>query len=150
MRKKIVIATLMTGIFAAAALATPSLAHPGGGGGGGHGGGAGRGGAAHGGSIHAGSMRMYSAGRMHAYNSGRTHSYRMSRANGWQGRSAWNHHRNHHGQRFFVAGGFPYWYDTGYYDYDYGYGSGGCGWVYQRALATGSSYWWHRYQACLY
>ena len=28
--------------------------------------------------------------------------------------------------------------------------TGGCGWLRRRALATGSSYWWHRYRACRY
>jgi hypothetical protein len=49
-----------------------------------------------------------------------------------------------HGRRVFFAAGYPYNDD----DYDYGYG--GCGWLYRRAIATGSSYWWHRYRACLY
>ena len=26
--------------------------------------------------------------------------------------------------------------------------SGGCGWLYRRALDTGSTYWWSRYEAC--
>jgi hypothetical protein len=146
MRKKTIIATLLISVFGAAALAAPSLAHNGGAGHGGGGGGRGSSGPHAGSAIHAGSLRMYSAGRVHAYSSGRTRTYgpRMSRADGWQGRSASNHHRNHHGRRIFIAGGFPY------YDYGYGYGYGGCGWLYQRAIATGSSYWWHRYEACVY
>jgi hypothetical protein len=26
--------------------------------------------------------------------------------------------------------------------------AGGCGWLYRRAVSTGSSYWWNRYNAC--
>jgi hypothetical protein len=33
--------------------------------------------------------------------------------------------------------------------YGYGYGYGGCGWLYARAVSTGSSYWWSRYNACV-
>ena len=51
----------------------------------------------------------------------------------------------------FGMGGYPYNYGYPYYDYDYGdYGYGGCGYLYRRAVATGSSYWWHRYRACRY
>ncbi len=41
--------------------------------------------------------------------------------------------RRHHRGRYFAAA--PYFYDT--YGYDYGYG-GGCGWLYRRAVETGS------------
>ncbi len=37
----------------------------------------------------------------------------------------------------------PYWYDDGYYYY------GGCESLRRRAIATGSGYWWDRYQACI-
>lgn len=49
------------------------------------------------------------------------------------------HHRHHHGSRFVI--GVPY-----YGGYDYGYSD--CGWLYRRAVATGSAYWWHRYEVC--
>jgi hypothetical protein len=66
------------------------------------------------------------------------------RGNFAQGGKNWGHGRHHrHGNRFFV--GVPF-YDYGYYD---GYYGGGCGWLYSRALATGSSYWWRRYELCL-
>lgn len=77
-------------------------------------------------------VRMYSApiGRARAY--------------AWQGQRHANF-RRFHGRRVFFAAGYPY------YDYDYGdYGYGGCGYLYRRAVATGSSYWWHRYRACRY
>ena len=54
-------------------------------------------------------------------------------------------HHFHHGRGVFVGYGF---YD-GYYDGDYyGYGRG-CGWLYRRAVVTGSPYWWNRYQNCI-
>jgi hypothetical protein len=62
----------------------------------------------------------------------------------WQGHAHSNFRHFRHGRRVFFAAGYPYDDD----DYDYGYG--GCGWLYRRAIATGSSYWWHRYRACLY
>jgi hypothetical protein len=51
----------------------------------------------------------------------------------------------HHGRRHFRRGGVvaPY---VGYETYGY---SDGCYWLRQKALATDSSYWWNRYQACL-
>ena len=33
--------------------------------------------------------------------------------------------------------------------YDYGYYGGGCSWLYRNAVATGSPYWWNRYQYCI-
>ena len=38
-----------------------------------------------------------------------------------------------------------------YYSYVYTpwlYSNADCGWLYQRAIATGSAYWWSRYDAC--
>jgi len=49
----------------------------------------------------------------------------------------------HHRRAFVVAPAF------GYYGYGYGYGYG-CNWLRRNALATGSPYWWARYNACLY
>jgi hypothetical protein len=56
------------------------------------------------------------------------------------------HGRHRHGNRFFV--GLPF-YGYGYYDDDYGYYGGGCGWLYRRAVYTGSPYWWRRYELCI-
>jgi hypothetical protein len=50
---------------------------------------------------------------------------------------AFRHHRHFRHGRFVVAG------------YPYAYG-GGCYWLKQRALYTGSPYWWRRYRACRY
>lgn len=69
-------------------------------------------------------------------------------ANNWNGN--WNgnrhdHDHHHHFNRFYA---YPYFYG-GYYAYnDYGYGS--CAWLYRRAVATNSPYWWSRYNACVY
>ena len=52
------------------------------------------------------------------------------------------HVRHFRGGRAF--GYAPY----GYYDGNYAYG-GGCSYYYQRAVETGSSYWWDRYQDCI-
>jgi hypothetical protein len=57
-----------------------------------------------------------------------------------------HHHRGHrhrgHRHRFV---GVPYAY--GYSDY--GYYNGACAYEYNRAVATGSAYWWNRYQECI-
>jgi hypothetical protein len=53
-------------------------------------------------------------------------------------------HGRHNRGRFYAAA--PYFYDYGYYDYGYG---GGCGWLYRRAVQTGSPYWWNRYEDCI-
>ncbi len=66
-------------------------------------------------------------------------------------RMSWNKgdgRRHGHGRRF--RGGYfaaaPYFYGNSYYDYGY---SGGCGWLYRRAVETGSPYWWRRYEDCI-
>jgi hypothetical protein len=57
-------------------------------------------------------------------------------------------HRGHrhrgHRHRFV---GVPYGYGYGYTDY--GYYDGACAYEYNRAVATGSAYWWNRYQECI-
>jgi len=52
-----------------------------------------------------------------------------------------NHVRRH--GRHFVWGGLPFWFYGGYY-------YGDCDWLYRRAIATGSAYWWDRYDSCRY
>jgi hypothetical protein len=51
--------------------------------------------------------------------------------------------RRDHRRAFVVGPGFGY-YDDGYYGY------GGCYWLRRNAFATGSPYWWDRYNACVY
>ncbi|HLO23541.1 MAG TPA: hypothetical protein VK193_08985 [Methyloceanibacter sp.] len=69
-------------------------------------------------------------------------------ANNWNGNWNGNHHDHdhHHGHfnRFYA---YPYFYGD-YYAYN-GYGYGGCGYLYRRAIATNSPYWWNRYYACV-
>lgn len=86
--------------------------------------------------------RNFSAGRgMRGY---RNFSQRGP-GNRWNG--GWRHNGHHHrGRRIFI--GAPYFYDYGYYDY--GYSGDDCGWLYRRALNTGSAYWWRRYRDCAY
>jgi hypothetical protein len=50
-------------------------------------------------------------------------------------------HRRFH-RHIFIGAPFVY---GGYY-----YGYGDCYWLRRRAIATGSPYWWNRYNACLY
>jgi hypothetical protein len=118
------ISTLILSGIAVAALATPAVSMRGAG-------------------IHMGAMGvgrpMMAAPHVRMYSA----PIGRSRAYAWQGQRHANF-RRFHGRRVFFAAGYPY------YDYDYGYGYGGCGYLYRRAVATGSSYWWHRYRACLY
>jgi hypothetical protein len=51
------------------------------------------------------------------------------------------YHHRHHGSRIVI--GAPY-----YYGDDYGGYSRNCDWLYRKAIATGSDYWWQRYQVC--
>lgn len=67
------------------------------------------------------------------------------RGDGWHGPRHHGHswHRHWRGPRVYL--GAPVIYRS--YSYGYGYGDG-CGWLRQRALYTGSPYWWHRWRAC--
>jgi hypothetical protein len=54
------------------------------------------------------------------------------------------HHRRHRHK-----GHYYYWYG---YPYIYGfdsYGYGECAWLYRKAVATDSAYWWRRYYECI-
>ena len=69
-------------------------------------------------------------------------------AGNWHGHDHFAHdHFHDHFHNRFVAVGIGGWW-PGYYDYGYGYG--GCGWLYRRAVITGSPYWWDRYNSCTY
>lgn len=52
----------------------------------------------------------------------------------WDNHNDWRHHRRYYSS-FYV---YTPWL----------YSNGDCGWLYQRAIATGSAYWWSRYDAC--
>jgi hypothetical protein len=59
--------------------------------------------------------------------------------------SSYAYAHRHHGRfhrRVFIGVPFAY----GAYSY---YDGGGCYWLRRRAVATGSPYWWSRYDACL-
>ena len=60
------------------------------------------------------------------------------RVYGWQGGPQ---RHFHHRRGFGVIVGDGY-YDDNYY-------AGGCEWLHERAVETGSRYWWRRYEACV-
>ena len=57
------------------------------------------------------------------------------------------HHKHRHHR--FVRG---FYWGPDYYSYDdgYGYGYDDCAWLKEKALYTGSLYWWKRYRYCEY
>jgi hypothetical protein len=62
---------------------------------------------------------------------------------GYRGGKKHNHsHIRRHGHRYLWGPGLAYWYYDGYY-------YGDCDWLERRALATGSAYWWNRYERCV-
>jgi hypothetical protein len=72
--------------------------------------------------------------RQHFDRGGRRHAGRDHDGRHWK-------HRHRHRDRFFFYGA-PYW--------AYGvYAGGGCHYLYRRAIATGSPYWWSRYHDCI-
>lgn len=62
----------------------------------------------------------------------------------WHGGKGHRHHKHRHHRRFY-GGYYPYYYGA-YYGSSY---YGDCGWLRRRAIRTGSSYWWRRYEACV-
>lgn len=164
MRKFVTYAALAVGLVAAAAL--PAVAaHIGGGGmgggvhiGGGMGGGMGHSMGPMGHFAHAGPMghMAHHVGPMgqfaHASPMGHMAHVKHVGPMGGPRRVANFHdhdhgHGHHHGHNhFFIAAGYPYFYNDYYYDTGYG----GCAYLYNRAVRTGSSYWWRRYEECVY
>jgi hypothetical protein len=72
-----------------------------------------------------------------------------------RGRQTFDRDRDHdhgkgdrHRHRVFRNGVWVWVYGPDYYYDDYAYG-GDCYWLRQQAYATGSPYWWSRYNACL-
>ena len=121
LKKTIATALIFTGMtFVPAAIAAP------------HGGGALGGGAIGGGGAPHASTGVASAARS-AGRSVRGSGASAARVYGWRSGGP------RHGRGVGVL-------NYGYYDSGYGYG--GCGYLYSRAVATGSSYWWNRYEAC--
>lgn len=62
----------------------------------------------------------------------------------WHGGRGHRHHKHRHRR---IYGYYPY-YGAAYYG-GYGYGYGDCGWLRRKAIRTGSSYWWRRYESCV-
>jgi len=151
MSKKIVgLATAaMAGLFVLSTGVEPVLARDGGGGGGRGGGGggggshsySGGGGGGGGRSISGGGGRSMSGNR--SSNGPRVSGNRDgSRVYGYQARGHNRGHNRGHGHRG-RGGVVVYGYS------DYGYYNATCAYEYERAVATGSSYWWNRYQECI-
>lgn len=88
------------------------------------------------GGFRSGPGRSFYRGRGALRFSGR--SYRGNR--GYAGR----HHRRHRRYGGYAFYGLPYVYAYGAYD------GSGCSYLHRRAVRTGSSYWWRRYEQCRY
>ena len=132
-------ATALAAVFVASTGLEPAFARDGHGGGHSMGGGGGAKFSGGGGRSYSGGSKSFGGGTRsysHTYRSpsgsSRVYAYRNN-----DGR----HHGHHRHFRGFV--GYPYY---GYSDYGY---SDGCYWLRRRALATGSSYWWNRYNDCV-
>jgi hypothetical protein len=125
-----------TPYFAPAGSPSPDLILVKGGGGGGGGG--------HGGAHMGGNNAHVARGGNFNGNVGRHEHF----ANNWNGNwnGNWHGHGHHHRYYYNRFYAYPYFYG-GYYPYNGYYGS--CGWLYRRAVATGSRYWWNRYYACV-
>ncbi len=68
-------------------------------------------------------------------------NFRGTRVAGWRGGRG-GHWGWRNGRWVWI--GVPLLYGASYYGGDYG-----CGWLYSRAIASGSSYWWSRYNDCV-
>jgi len=116
--------------------------------GGGHHGGGHHGGGHHGGGHHGGGGKHhYGGGGKHHYGGGGKHHYGgggKHHAHKGGGHGYYNQHKHHGHYRHY---GYYGWYGRPYFGY--GYYGGGCGWLYRRAIATGSPYWWDRYYDCI-
>ncbi|MGZ8417289.1 MAG: hypothetical protein ACXWVQ_09975 [Methyloceanibacter sp.] len=69
----------------------------------------------------------------------------VGNGNGHYDHDHFNHDHGRH-VRYFPGDAFFYGGDYA----DYGSYGGDCSWLARQARATGSAYWWHRYQACTY
>jgi hypothetical protein len=110
-----------------------------------------------GGALKGGSVRMGSGGvKVHSYGGGKSfrysgggnqfkgssHGKHYAYGGKWPSNDNFNHHNKHH--NYYRRSGYYPWYGLPLYSY---YG-GGCGWLYRKAVATGSDYWWNRYYQC--
>jgi hypothetical protein len=69
----------------------------------------------------------------------------VGNGNGHYDHDHFNHDHGRH-VRYFPGDAFFYGGDYA----DYGSYGGDCSWLARQARATGSAYWWHRYQACTF
>jgi hypothetical protein len=130
--------------------------HGGGGhGGGGHGGGRGGGhGGGHwggGGGHHGGGHFAHGGGRGHGHG-GRAYAHNWHHGGGAHHASKGhrnNYAHNYNYRRYYRYGRYRNygWYGGAYAS---GYRYGNCAWLRRQALITGSPYWWHGYNACVY
>jgi hypothetical protein len=86
-----------------------------------------------------GGSGQYSARATPRYQAGRN----WNRGGRYAYRNYGKHDRRHYRNRDVFIYGAPF---LGYGAYAY---AGDCYWLRQRALATGSAYWWDRYNACV-
>ena len=93
------------------------------------------GGGHHGGGHHG----HHGGGGRHHYGGGGRHHVHKGGGHGHYNRHGHYGHYRHYGNYGWY--GWPY--------FGYGYHGGGFGWLYGRAVATGSPYWWDRYYACI-
>ena len=63
--------------------------------------------------------------------------------------SAWHRHHGP-GLSIHLGGGYGIAHPWRHHGRVLVVGDGGCGWLYRRAVRTGSGYWWDRYEACRY
>lgn len=155
MLKSKIITTIAAAVFAVAVPIDIAQARPGGGGGGGRGGGGAHfsGGGGGGGMGRSGGGYGRGGGSISRFSGGGGGGGSVRRFSGG-GRSfvrpnvAGSSHDRHRGRRggrvFIYGGGYPYYYDG----YDY-YAGDSCYWLRQKALNTGSQYWWQRYRDCI-
>jgi hypothetical protein len=131
----VVAAAFLMMMFSAAPLAEARGFH----GGGFHGGGFHRAGGFRGAGFHRGFARGpgWRGGRV-------WHGAAWRGGRPWRGNAAWRGRRVWRNGRWVAIGAFPAFYGGSWYG-----GGGGCGWLYRRAVNTGSSYWWSRYNTCV-
>lgn len=102
-----------------------------------------------------GSFRGFRGNNFGGFRGGISRGWNGGISRGWNGGNRWvnrgwngNRHsgHRHRGWRHRHYG-YRRWYGPGIYVGTYG---SSCGWLYRRAVRTGSPYWWRRYEECRY
>lgn len=142
--KLVALSVAAAALLMASSVFDPADARRGGGGGGGGGGfRAGGGGPSMG--MRPMGARSFTGGNMgRVYRGGGGQAFRAYGGNVQAFHRGHRHGHRHRFHRRFIVG-----VPLGAYGYYSSYGDG-CEWLRQRALYTGSAYWWDRYNACLY